>query len=702
MTSVSHTLFSKKTLVALAVGMSCVGTVYGQSTDIEKSKTISLIKKPISLVKKKTANKVQPAVSQQVLYSDIARLLNKLPGVFAINRLPNDNSPLVSHHSDPLTHNVALISDNLNWNPLPFYLGKIAQLTPLFFSNTHTLNTVSSSAFPSSSATSITTQRPTIEQQAKLDLTLGSNQQRGIRFDHGSQKADFGHRFYVNSHQADSHREFSNGDQGRFESNEVMVKLRETSRASDGKNKQNTQIMLHYKDYKNDESRVGITGVERDKKSEHRFEATRGDYISGDDLLFGIRHETTLFAGERVTTDVFYRRGNFTNYQVDNVNGLARGLTAGALSVFERMTSGELIIDKYMVDSDFSSAGVKFDIEQHFGAHRLNLGVDYQQEEIEQLTFHNNYTFNTQQVLSRSKSNVDQKQLDLKATTSALYLSDFWQYGDLTVDAGVRLVKFDDRRENINTKAVGRDDDRHTLFNLNLAYQLTPNLNVHLGARKGVTGDISIYSPKLAKVNNQVTAGLSYKTEYSYLALTGYYREFDNVLQRCELTLACAALSDNRTDIEITAVELKGGYVTTFDSFTMPMSFAYSHRSAEYTADAQHVTLNLTKGDELTYLPEQQLALTIGAQFDKFYLGSQVQYRGKLRLLPGSNRLTNQNSLDDVTLVDLTASYQLTEQQRLSLAVENLLDEEYAEHAMYSGYMMARKRFISLNYQFRF
>ncbi|MGB0833962.1 MAG: TonB-dependent receptor domain-containing protein [Psychrobium sp.] len=702
MTTTSHSFVHvRKTLVAIAVGMSCAGVAVAK----EQPKTISLIKKPISLVK----NKKKPVEKKQVndtkelmLYSDIARTLNQLPGIFAVNRLPNDVNPIISHHSDLLTHNVSLESDNISWSPLPYFLPNLTTITPLFLENARVESANAGVTFPSSHVAGLVSERPAIEDSANFALTIGSFAQRGIVIDHGSQRDNFGHRLYVNKRQQDSHRKFSDGEQGRFDSNEVMIKMHEISAANSGKNKQTTQLMLHYQDYHNDESLIGISDTDFNEKPTHRYSATRGDYVSGDDLLFGVRHQTTLFAGERVTTDVHYRRGAINNRQTDNVSGNHFLLTAPLLAIYESNPIGNQNINKQLVDSTYTSSGIRMDIEQQMGHHQFNMGWVYQKEELEQTTRTEAYQLDNNLALTLQESDNNAENLEFEARINALYLTDKWRNGDWQIDAGVRWVKFDDRRQNNDIQRYSRQDDNHTLFNLQLSYQFTPSLYGFVGARQGVSGDISMYSPKLAKLNNQAAVGIVYKDDTSFVSLTGYTREFDNALTRCGATDACLALDNDSTDIEVNAIEITGGYQFDFESFSLPMSLNFTQRDASYTLAAQQLNLGLQRDDELIHLPKQQVNAKLGMQFDNLYVGSRIQYRSELRKTSGQAPLTSVNSHEAVILVDLTASYQFDSKHRLSLTVENATDKEYVEHSLFGSNMMARTRHTSLTYQYKF
>jgi len=691
----------KKTLIAVTVSLACGSAASAQ--DDEKFKTISLIKKPISLVKHKknitTKAKDVIAVNENV-YSDIARLLNQLPGVFAVNRLPNDVSPNVTHHNDAVTGQVGLFSDNVIWSPLPFYVSGLKQLTPLFFTQGNVVDAVSTNGFPAVNSSNIIGYTPKVKKVANVKLDIGSNGRHGVVLNHGNENDGFGHYFYAAKQEVDSHREFFNGERGKFESNEIMLKLQEKKAINSGRNKQETQLTIHYKDFNNDESLIGLTD-DAEKMPQHRYGATQLDNLAGDELSVVINHETNLLQGEVVTTDIYYRTGSIWSYQTGNVNGLDNIIAPQIFSTFEAAPSGELLIDKQLIDSDYSSVGITMDIEQYLEEHQFNIGVQYYKETLEQTTSTDAFRYNAQLALTKQENDTGSEFQDAKSTIKGVYLKDSWKAGPWIVDFGVKYITVDDYRI-FNESLYTRESNNSTAFNLQFNYQLSSTISGFIGGKRGAMAQLGAGTPKLTKTNNQLIAGLHYKSEQGYAALTGYYREFDNVLSRCDSVQTCQLITDDRTDIEISAIEMSAGYVGEFATWTLPINFNYTHRKSQYSDVASSIKYSISPNDDLLHLPEQQFSINMGAQFQHFYIGTRIQYRGEQRTTLGQDMLDQTNSIDAVTLVDFTVNYRLSNKHSISLALENALDKQYVEHSYYRGKMMGRNRFVTLSYKFNF
>ena len=142
--------------------------------------------------------------------------------------------------------------------------------------------------------------------------------------------------------------------------------------------------------------------------------------------------------------------------------------------------------------------------------------------------------------------------------------------------------------------------------------------------------------------------------------------------------------------------------ITHFDNYSLPVTFNFTTRDSHYSDEASSVELLITPNEDLAFLPETQFTLKAGLQFDKFYVGTRIEYRGEQQLSVEQGLIGTNNSIDSVTLVDFDANYKISKQHSLSFAIENLLDKRYTESALFRGNLIGRDRFVSLNYQYNF
>lgn len=688
-----------KTLIATAITLACSSMTFAQNTNTVK--TISLIKKPISLIKiNKEIKVVQDDEDKERVdnsYDEIARLLNQLPGVFSVNKLPNDNSPLITHHSAIASGSLTLLTDNISLGPAPFYLGGIKHITPLFFAEGNSVDSTSIVGFPVVTSSNITSKTPMITDIGNVKLNIGSNNKRGFSFDHGKNDDDFGHRFYAAKQQVDSHREFSNGEQGQFDSNEIFFKIKENKLNT---NKNVTQLSLHYKDFTNDESFIGLS--ENDAKSfpQKRYNGTKLDNINGNELSLGINHQTALYSGEVVTTDIYYNTGDFNYYQTGRINGNNTIDTAQLLSDFETTPNGSLILEKESLDSEFRTLGFKIDIAQSIGKHNLHLGLQYHRESVEQNTSFDTFNLDEQLILNLEEVGDNSGFIDATSKVTGLYLTDTWQHGDWSIDSGIKYVKIKDRRE-IDKTFFNEITDDTVIYNIKVGYNFSSSLSGFVSTTQGAITQLASESTQLPQLNNQLSAGLLYQLDSGFLSLKVFDNEFENVFTRCDSEESCALITKDKTDIEINAIELSGGATTHFDHWSLPVNFSITSRKSTYIFDDPDVSTSIRLRNNFTFLPKEQLALKVGAQFDQFYFGTRIEYRGK-QVVAFDDFSTNSSNIDAATLVDINANYQISKQHLLSFSIENLLDKEYTEQNFYSGKMLGRDRFVSLNYQFNF
>ena len=75
---------------------------------------------------------------------------------------------------------------------------------------------------------------------------------------------------------------------------------------------------------------------------------------------------------------------------------------------------------------------------------------------------------------------------------------------------------------------------------------------------------------------------------------------------------------------------------------------------------------------------------------------------GLMTLSPEQNYDNSNQILDEVTLVNINVSYDIAPKQRVSFAINNLMDKKYAESSLYAGILAGNERTFAINYRLSF
>ena len=85
---------------------------------------------------------------------------------------------------------------------------------------------------------------------------------------------------------------------------------------------------------------------------------------------------------------------------------------------------------------------------------------------------------------------------------------------------------------------------------------------------------------------------------------------------------------------------------------------------------------NVSKGDELPYIPKNQLFAQASLDLHRITISLSMKYSDKMRELPGKGSYTDDYYVPHLVLFDLASNFYISEDLSLGLVVENLLDDQ--------------------------
>ncbi|MGL4714115.1 MAG: TonB-dependent receptor domain-containing protein, partial [Shewanella sp.] len=135
------------------------------------------------------------------------------------------------------------------------------------------------------------------------------------------------------------------------------------------------------------------------------------------------------------------------------------------------------------------------------------------------------------------------------------------------------------------------------------------------------------------------------------------------------------------------------------------VKLAYTYTNAEFTnsfTSEFETWEKVTAGDQLTYLPENQIYVSAGMQTQDWQLTLAARYTDEMRTKAGSGTIPADQLIDAKTIVDLSARYFVTDAQEVYLTVDNLLDETYMTTRVHGSIFTGKPRSLTLGYSYTF
>ena len=139
----------------------------------------------------------------------------------------------------------------------------------------------------------------------------------------------------------------------------------------------------------------------------------------------------------------------------------------------------------------------------------------------------------------------------------------------------------------------------------------------------------------------------------------------------------------NGGDVKAAGLELALGYdfgALAQANLSMPARLAYTYTQATFQNAFEsdfEPWGTVAEGDQLPYVPNHQLSLSLGLQTVRFGVDLSGKYVGQMRTAAGQGDFIDHLSTDAHFVLDLAADYSLTRQVTLFASVRNLTDEAY-------------------------
>ena len=264
----------------------------------------------------------------------------------------------------------------------------------------------------------------------------------------------------------------------------------------------------------------------------------------------------------------------------------------------------------------------------------------------------------------------------------ALYYRDEITRNDLTLNAGLRVERIEGNVDNY--LAGTSSDNSQTVYipGVGLFYQFEPRWGFLFGVNKG-------FSPKGPKSASSVDpeesinyeAGFRYAKDETEIGLIAFYSDYSNLLGRCRASDPCDIGSEfNGGDVDVYGLEFSMSSIyPLMENSSLTYNISYTFTETEFKssfASSFSQWGNVSKGDELPYVPKNQLFAQASLDLPGKTFSLSMKYSDKMRELPSKRSYLDGYYVPHLVLFDLASKFYISEDLSLGLVVENLLDDQ--------------------------
>ena len=263
----------------------------------------------------------------------------------------------------------------------------------------------------------------------------------------------------------------------------------------------------------------------------------------------------------------------------------------------------------------------------------------------------------------------------------ALSVSDDISWSDWTFNIGVRHEDISGSVDNKLLDKLAENTQTITTPGFGVYRQLTDSLGVLAGIYMGFSPSGPGQSGAESEESVNVEFGIRYTTTDFSGELIAFESDYDNLLGRCRASDSDCQVGQEFSggNVQVSGIEVTGqGQYELGDTMilTSQINYTYSEskfKSSFFSQFSQWGLVN--EGDELPYVPKHAGRWQVGLESDLWALDLAVKYQHGMRETPGLGDITEGLHTDNITTVDVSATWFVNEDVDVKILARNLTDD---------------------------
>jgi Fe(3+) dicitrate transport protein len=497
---------------------------------------------------------------------------------------------------------------------------------------------------------------------------------------------------------ADGFKSLVNDNNTGFVKNGILAKAH--YEFSDDPYNQQVQFKVGYSEEVSHETYLGLTDADFTDAPYQRYAASQNDKFDWEHLQMQASHYIEINPDITLLTQMYRRDFNrdwdrlnsfVSSRSIDRVLAAPEtGLSERFLRILkgdtDSLTSDETLIFT-LNDRTFYSQGMqsKLSWDSKLGEADMTVdaGLRIHQDQVERL--HRARYFDMVSGQLQYAGHTDEITTSNKDTTTAIaaFVNSKIQFGDLHTSFGLRVENIEGESNNYLAQTLQNNSDTVVLPGAGVFYQISPELGLLAGINKGFVpnspGEASDIEPE-ESWNYEL--GLRASVANWQIEVIGFFNDYSNLKGSCTFSSGCKTELDvefNGGEVDIYGAELSAnGQFEFANGLTLPIKIAYTHTQSEFQSSFDSSFSqwgNVSVGDELAYLPENQFNLQVSLTGENWQLDLAYKYITEMSEAAGTGVELAGLMTSDISQIDLAAWYQINAALKIYAKLDNLTDE---------------------------
>ena len=528
-----------------------------------------------------------------------------------------------------------------------------------------------------------------------VSLDIGSFGKTLMQVRSGDSMGKFAYLIELYSDKMDGFKELDGGGDTGYTKTDFMTKLRYSFSESHA-----LEFKYSITDELSDETYLGLTDADYSDNPLRRYRATALDEMDADHSQVMLSYAAKI--NDNMSLAIVGYSNNFARnwYKLNKVNGMSlssitKPTAEGWNEFYLLMDAENSADDAYRIKAnnrEYYSSGVQAVFNVNAGNHDIQAGVRIHSDEMDRFQWEDRYGMQNGKLVmtTQATKGSDSNRID-SAEATALFIEDRFTSGDMTVTAGARYEEITVMRDDWGKTDPDRSETpsqrKHSMDvvvpGIGIEYAINEFQTVSVGVHKGFAPPgpgTSGVTDKAVDPETSMNTEIGFKSNQGLnsLEFTLFTNSYDNLLGAD--TAASGGGSDelfNGGAVDISGFELYLRRILVDNGrIQMPLELSWTSTNSEFQESFDGFWGEVSKGDELPYLPDTMIALNLGLTVDKLSANISMKKTSEMRTVAGSGRIAESNATDELTIIDLGLRYALQDNIRFSVGINNFMDDD--------------------------
>ncbi|MDP5082313.1 MAG: TonB-dependent receptor [Winogradskyella sp.] len=682
---------------------------------------------------------ISPEELKKFNYTDINRVLRSIPGVNFYEEDGFGLRPNISLRgtSPERSAKISLMEDGVLIAPAPYsapaayYFPSVARMDAVEILKGS--SQVQYGPFTTGGAINFISAQIPDQFGGEVRASLGSFNTQQLHAKIGDSKETIGYMLEYLNYNSDGFKNLPDNSNTGFDINEIVSKFRVSSKA-DATLKQSLEAKFQYSDEVSNETYLGLTEDDFINSPFSRYASSQDDQMNAEHIQLMLTHTLDFNQNFRITSNGYFNKFSRNWFKLDDVvfNGDKQGIANVVSNPTEFQDHMAIVrgdvnsgADALLLKANnrvYISKGVQTKLDYHWYGdqtfHDLEIGLRYHYDEEDRFQWEDGYSI-IDQNLERTSEGARGAQGNRisSATAFASYVMYKLKYRNLTLTPGVRYENIILAREDFGSNDPNRTGNNLTIREnkvdifipgLGFNYAFKDDLSLFGGVHKG-------FSPPGSEAGEKAEESINYELGSRFTfgqirgELVGFYNDYSNLLgSDFAATGGTGSLDQfNAGEVAVSGLEVLLNYelLPKNTRFKLPITFSYTFTNTEFLnsfGSDTDIWGEVTKGDELPYIPKHQFNVMLSLEHAKYELNLSGRFNGEYRTLAGNGEIPKDELVASNFIIDFSAKYHFSKHLSATGNIINLLDETYAVSRVPAGLRPGHPFGANLGLEFRF